>query len=135
MSKRKDIFDKIVDIVKHDDDFKQIFVNVAPTWANVRMFPACAVIMDKEEIEIKEYNCSTDRELSIIILIYNKHSNNDYSDILSDLLDNLESKLKDNDDLKDLTTITYPESISQDGGILHPYTMAEMVFKVKYFVS
>jgi len=135
LSKRKDIFDKIVDIVSNNDNIKHTYINVAPTWGNVRVFPASAVLLDTENIELKEYSCSTDRELTVLILIYNKHKNNDYSDILSDILDSIEDDLKNDSDLRDLTTISYPETITQDGGILYPFTMAEIAFKVRYFES
>jgi len=135
LSKRKDIFDKIVSIVDNNEYIKHTYKNLAPTWGNVRVFPSAAVLIDTEKVELKEYSCSTDRELSILILIYHRHKNNDYSDILSDLLDSIESDLKDDVDLRDLTTISYPETITQDGGILYPFTMAEIVYKVQYFES
>ena len=132
MSRRKDIFDKVKEIVENDSDFKKVFVGVAPAWGNVGEFPACAVMFDTDKAELQNYACDTYHNMNMLLIIYHRHKTNKYGDILSDLIDNLEGKLKDNQDLKDLTVSYYISEIVQDGGILYPFTMAQVSLTIQY---
>jgi hypothetical protein len=132
MAKRKDILDKLYDIVKNTDSLKAAYRGVAPAWGNVRQFPACAMILDKEVSVLQNYACDTRRTMGIMFVIYHKHTNNNYDDILSPIIDSLENNLMTNDDLKNLTVISRVKQITLDGGILHPYALAEVDLEVEY---
>jgi len=135
MASRKDILDKLFDIVKNTSSLKAYYRGVAPTWGNVRMFPACAMILDKETSVIQNYACDTRRVMNVLFIVYHKHTRNDYEDILSPVIDSLENNIQTNDDLKKLTVITRVKQITMDGGILHPYTLAELNLEVEYLSS
>lgn len=135
MAKRKDILDKLYDILSNDDDFKVTYRGVAPAWGNVRQFPACAMIFDKEKSHLHDLACNTRREMNVLFIIYHKHTNNNYDDILSPLIDNLESNIKQDTELRDLVVISTTEEVTMDGGILHPYAMAELNIYVEYLAD
>lgn len=135
MSKRKDILDKLNDIMVNDSDFNVTYRGVAPAWGNVRQFPACAMIFDKEKSHLHDLACNTRREMNVLFIIYHRHTNNDYNDILSPLIDKLESKIKKNTDLQDLAVIATTEEVTMDGGILHPFAMAELNIYVEYLAD
>jgi hypothetical protein len=132
MAKRKNILDKLYDIAKNIDSLKVVYQGVAPAWGNVRQFPACAIILDKEVSALQNYACDTRRKMNVLFIIYHKHSNNDYDDILSPVIDSLENAIQTNTDLKDLTVISYVKQITLDGGILHPYAIAEVDLEIEY---
>jgi len=132
MAKRSEIFNKIVSVVKDSDKFKEVYAGVAPTWSNIRMFPACAILIDREDNTPRDYTCVLDREVKVLFLIYEKYKTNEYGDKVGDLLEDLEDVLNSSDELQSLTTYYYPESVLQDGGILYPFTMAELKLNIQY---
>ena len=135
MAKRKDILDKLYGIVTNTGSLKSYFRGVAPAWGNVRMFPACAMVLDKEISVLSNYACDTRRTMNVLFIVYHKHTGNDYNDILSPIIDSLENNIQTNDDLKALTVITRVKQITMDGGILHPFTLAEINLEVEYLSS
>ena len=70
--------------------------------------------------------------MKVLILIYAKYTTNEYGDKTGDLIEQVEEALNNDDDLKSLTTYYHTESILQDGGIMYPFTMAEIKYSVEY---
>jgi len=132
MGLRKDIFNRVVEIIENIPDIKKVYRGVVPTWGNVRNFPACAVWIESVDIEPENMMCRFSNNINLSIFIYHKHKGNTYDDILSDIIDSIENAIKNDETLQSMVTHCYPSNIAQDGGVLYPYTMAELQYKIGY---
>jgi len=133
MAKRKDIFDTLSNEILDSDIFKDVFKGIAPPITNVKNFPACAVVITKENKDFMNMSCNDlEVEMDVSLFIYNYHYKGDYSDILGDLIDQTQDVLRNSTDLQKLTISVLPAEIYNDGGILYPYAMGEIKLKIKY---
>ena len=132
---RKVILNELVKGLENLNLFKKIYTNSAPLWTQIKQFPTCSVIYDTDEVNREFITCSNKMRYhgKISIVIYARRKNtNEYDDVLSDLIDSVETNINSNTTLQDLVIDCIVASIKQDGGVLHPHSMALIDVEVNY---
>jgi len=130
---RKEILNALETALVNSNLFKKVYKGVLPPLPSVNSFPAIAIAIDKERRErVNIPGCQFQSELNIIGIIYNRVSKTTYDDVLSDLIYGVENVIQSDVTLNDLVIDIYVKEIVQDGGLLHPYQLAELHI-VAYF--
>jgi len=133
MSVREDIVNSLLEDLKATGEFKKLYKNVVPVWSQVKMFPAVAVIYEMEE---KESDSSSSRSCyykgTIKVYLYNKQPKTKYDDILSSLIDVVYKVVEENDMLCNFVISADVARMKREGGLVHPYAIAELQIDVRY---
>jgi len=133
---RKEIVDSLVEDLEGSGAFKKVYKNIVPVWTQVKSMPAAAVIYEEEKKDpdnISNRNCYYVGIVNIVL--YNKQSKNSYEDILSDLIDLVYQIINDNEFLCYKVIDSSVASMKRDGGIAHPYSIAQIKVEVRYKLS
>ena len=133
MSTRKEILDTLVEEIKKENIFKDVYVGVIPAWAYIKNTPSIAIAIDKEERQRHEIpGYKFQNNLQIVLMIYNEGKNGEYEDIISDLVEKVEDIINYSKPLQDMVVDIYVSQVKHDGGILHPKALAEIEVQVSY---
>jgi hypothetical protein len=129
---RRLVVDTLYDEIKSTNKFKVGYKNVIPALVKLPRFPAFSIIVENETRKRSELSsCQFDNELTIIVLVYQKNKDNDFSDRISDLVEEVE-KVVNSSSLHSQVIDMYVRKVTYDGGILHPKYLAELEVKVFY---
>lgn len=112
--------------------FKLVYKNIVPNWTQVPAFPAIGIVYDSDISTSATTGSSITVEANIVILIYQHQSNDDYSDKLSSLVDEVEKIICSNKFVICSTINSGVSSFKRDGGILMPFSVAQLTLKVSY---
>ena len=129
---RKEITDTIYDEIVGLGIFKKTYKNIVPMWAKIPSFPAVAVIYDSETVERYNNNHKAIANGKVGIYIYNHQSPSEYEDNLSEFIDEVQKVIEENKFLSCNLVECIVSEIKRDGGIIHPYSMAQIIVSVKY---
>ena len=130
---RIEIIDDIITAINNTAQFKKTYKNIVPVWTDVKQFPACAVMYESEEKQRDNLTNSKAYYIGKIgIFIYNKQSKTSYKDNLSDLIEEVYSVIEDIRWLKYKVVDATVSQMKRDGGIIHPYSMANIIVEIKY---
>jgi len=131
-TRREDILIEVGRILEGSKLFKKVYKNITPIWTQVKQVPAASYLYTTEDVEVS----SGDRlrgKLKLMIYITNKQKHSDdFEDILSTLITQVEFLIDRNEFLKCNTIETLVTNIKQDGGILHPYAVAQLTVTIDY---
>jgi hypothetical protein len=130
---RRKIVDSLIEDLENSGEFKVVYKNIVPVWTQVKSFPAVSVIY---ESETKDADNSSSRSCYYIgnvnIFIYNKQPKNKFEDILTDLIDVVYKVVEDNKVLCCEVISSDVSSMKREGGLIHPYAVAEVKLLVRY---
>ena len=130
---KKEIIDDIITAIDNTKQFKKTYKNIVPIWTDVKQFPSCAVMYESEEKARDNLTNSKAYYIGKIgIFIYNKQSKTSYEDNLSDLIEEVYSVIEDTRWLKYKIVDATVSQMKRDGGIIHPYSMANIIVEIKY---
>jgi len=130
---RGKIIDDIVSILENTGAFKKVYKNHIPVWEKARYYPSIGVIYEKENVGENRVNYAGYNRVygTIRFLIYNKQHRDTYEDNLSDLIDLVYNSVYDNLKCDKLVNYNFT-SMKRDGGLLHPYSVAEITLEVTF---
>lgn len=127
MSARNDILNTLVAAVDSSGNFKKVYKGIVPPIPKIKSFPSVAFAISKENRErVNVPGCQFQSELHIIGMIYTRADKIDYTDEISDLLYVIEETVQSNANLNDLVIDIFVKQVTQDGGILYPYSLCEL---------
>ncbi len=130
---RRRIVDSIADDLAADGAFKKVYKNIVPVWTQVKSFPAVAVIYESEQKDLENMSSRACYYDGIVqVYIYNKQPKTRYDDILTDLIDVVYKILEDNQVLCCEVISSDVASMKREGGLIHPYAVAEIKVVVRY---
>jgi len=133
---RIEIIDSIITDLERTKKFKKIFKNSIPVWTDVKDFPSIGVVYESEMTERHNLNNAKAMILATIpIYIYNKQRGSDVEDNLSELVEIVQKVIETNTLLKTKTIEAMVTDFKRDGGMLMPYSVAQLILKVKYIKS
>jgi len=127
MITRKEAVNALVTDLESSTSFKRVYRNIVPIWTKVSSVPAVAVLYSEEEISRDNISSKkVRREGSIVIYIYNKQRASEYEDILTELIEEVEAIVINNEYLQCNTIECVVGGVKVDGGTIHPYSMAQL---------
>jgi len=133
MDIRQEIVDAIIADLEADGSFKRIYKNITPTWTQIKRFPAASVVYAEE---IKDPDNITSNSCyyvgTVSIFVFNKQAKDKFEDILSDLITTIYKVITENDFLCTKVISADVSEMKRDGGIIHPYSVAEIRLEVRY---
>jgi hypothetical protein len=130
---RKQIVEELVTELENSALFKKVYKNIVPVWTKVTNVPAAAVIYATEEAARHNNTSSKMRYYgNVYIYIYNKQSSNKYEDNLTELIDEVQRIVLNNEYLRCNTIETIMAELKRDGGTIHPWSMAQLKIEVSY---
>jgi len=130
---RKKVINALINALVKSGIFKKVLNGVLPPVPNVKTFPTIAVVIDEEKRNrVEVTSCIFQNTLKITAMIYAKAGSTNYTDVLSDLIENVEQVIQRDEVLKTLVLDIYVDKIQQDGGILYPYQLAELTIIAYY---
>ena len=133
---KKELIEEIITKINETQKFKKIYKNIVPVWTDIRQFPACAVMYESEE---KERNNITNSKAYYIgnigIFVFSKQSKTTYEDILSDLIETVYDVIENIRWTKHKIIDATVSKMKRDGGIVHPYAVANIVVEIRYIKS
>jgi hypothetical protein len=136
MSIRNDVVDYLIEDLKGTGEFKKVYKNIVPVWSQVKSFPAVAVIYESEEKESDSISSKSCYYVGTVkIYIYNKQTKTKFDDILTDLIDTVYKVVEENDLLCNYVVSSDIASMKREGGLIHPYAVAEIQILVRYKLS
>jgi len=130
---RKEAVDKLVADFQASPSFKEVFKNIVPIWTKVNNTPSVAVIYSEEYAH--RDNITNNRVKytgTILVYVYNKQPSNKYEDILTDLIEEVQELIMNNEYLKCNTIEMLVSELKRDGGTVHPYSIAQLKVNVTY---
>jgi hypothetical protein len=135
MSKREDVFEALCAALEATNVFSEIYKNHIPVWTQVNNFPSVALVWEEENWENTGTGaCRTRIYGELTIYVYARQpAKNSYKDILSDLIEVLDTSIKGAAELQSLVNVAEIMSVKQDGGMLHPYAMAMVSVSLDYY--
>ncbi len=130
---RKQAVEELVADFEASGLFKKVYKNIVPVWTNVNKVPAVAVIYatetaDRDNVtnnKVKYYG-------NIYVYIYNKQGSTKYEDNLTDLIEEAQRIVMENEFLRCNTIETIVAEMKRDGGTIHPWSMAQLRVEIKY---
>ena len=130
---RQEAVEELAAEFEASQSFKEVYKNIVPVWTKVTRTPSIAVIYSEE---YAEEDAMTSNKVkyngTILIYIYNRQPSNQYEDILSDLIDEVQNIVVNNEYLRCNTISTLVAELKRDGGTVHPYSIAQLKVNVKY---
>jgi beta-mannanase len=133
---RRKIVDSLVTDLEDSGEFKKVYRNIVPVWSQVKSLPAVAVIYEQEKKDPDNITNKACYYIGIVnIYVYNKQPKTKYDDILSDLIDIVYKVVQENDVLCNYVISAEVAEMKRDGGIAHPYSIAQIQVEVRYKLS
>ena len=133
---KKEIIEDILMEIENTSEFKKTYKNIVPIWTDVKQFPACAVMYESEEKERDNITNSKAYYVGKIgIFVFNKQSKTSYEDILSDLIEEIYSVIENIRWTKHKIIDATVSQMKRDGGIVHPYAIANIIVEIRYIKS
>lgn len=126
------LVEEIATAVHNSGLFKLVYKNIVPNWTQVPVFPAIGIVYDSDLSSGVTMGSSINVEANIVILIYQQQENNNYEDKLSKLVDEVENIVCNNAFINCNTLTNNIVSFKRDGGILMPFSVAQLTLKVTY---
>jgi hypothetical protein len=113
--------------------FKKVYKNIVPVWTKVTRVPAISVIYSTEEADRDNFTNNKVRYYgNIYVYIYNKQGSTKYEDNLTDLIEEVQRIIMENEYLRCNTIETIMAELKRDGGTIHPWSMAQLKVEISY---
>ena len=125
------IINELAKDLKNIKDFKRIYKNIVLNWKDIPEFPAISLVYSEDERSNE--NNKLRYKANIEIVIYNKQKSTNYEDNLTYLVKQVDSFINRNAFLKCNTVESYISDFKRDGGIIMPFSIAQMTLFVDYF--
>ncbi len=128
------LVDNILSDLKKTKHYKNLYKNIVPVWTDIPRFPAVSVLYESEERESGNMNSTRSYFTgNVLIYVFNKQASaNSYKDILSELINDV-YKITDNNKYIRCNTISCTASnMKREGGIIHPYSIAQITIQVRF---
>jgi hypothetical protein len=125
------IINELAKDLKTLKDFKRIYKNIVLNWNDIPEFPAISIVYSEDERSNE--NNKLRYKANIEIVIYNKQKSTNYEDNLTYLVKQVDSFINRNAFLKCNTVESYISDFKRDGGIIMPFSIAQMTLFVDYF--
>ena len=133
MTVRQQSVEELVTDFEASPMFKKVYKNTVPIWTKVTRTPAVAVLYSEEVAARENFtNNKVKYKGTILIYIYNKQPSTKYEDNLTDLIEEAQRIVIDNNYLRCNTIETIVAEMKRDGGTLHPYSMAQLKVDITY---
>ena len=130
---RKEAVDELVLDFEASPSFKKVYKNIVPVWTKVTRTPSIAVVYSEEFAHIDNVtNNKAKYTGTILVYIYNKQPSNEYEDVLTDLIEEVQTLIMENKYLQCNTIETMVTELKRDGGTVHPYSIAQLKVSVTY---
>lgn len=130
---RLEIINAVVSDLERTKKFKKIYKNIIPMWTDVKDFPAVGLVYETDQMERNNLVNSKAYVIATIpICIYNKQKTSDYDDNLSEYVEIVQKVIETNEFLRNNTIEAIVSDFKRDGGMLLPYSVAQLTLKVKY---
>jgi len=130
---RKELLDDIYNLLKNSGIFKEGYKGVIPAVTVPKLFPSFAVAIDNEQRKRDRLTeCKFEHELTVIVMLYQQGRSNIYEDLLSPIVEQVEDLINNDDTVNNKVIDIWVDKITQDGGILHPKSLAELELKIIY---
>lgn len=130
---RLDIINAVVSDLERTKKFRKIYKNIIPMWTDVKDFPAVGLVYETDQMERNNLVNSKAYVIATIpICIYNKQKTSDYDDNLSEYVEIVQKVIETNEFLRNNTIEAIVSDFKRDGGMLLPYSVAQLTLKVKY---
>lgn len=130
---RIEIINSVVEDLERTKKFKRIYGNNIPMWTDVKDFPTVALVYESDMMDRDNLvNSKAIVNAIIPVYIYNKQRTSDYEDNLSELVELVQKTIENNVFLRTNTIESIITDFKRDGGMLHPYSVAQLNLKVKY---
>jgi hypothetical protein len=125
------IINELAKDLKTLKDFKRIYKNIVLNWNDIPEFPAISLVYSEDERSNE--NNKLRYKANIEIVIYNKQKSTNYEDNLTYLVKQVDSFVNRNAFLRCNTVESYISDFKRDGGIIMPFSIAQMTLFVDYF--
>jgi hypothetical protein len=130
---RIEVIDAICTDLEKTRKFKKIFKNSIPVWTDIKEFPAIAVVYESDTANRENLtNSKAFISANLPIYIYNKQRGSDTDDNLSDLVEVAQGVIEANTYVKTNCVEGMITSFKRDGGLLLPYSIAQLLLQIKY---
>lgn len=130
---RIEIIESIIADLERTKKFRKIYKNDIPLWSEVKDFPAVGIVYESDKTERANLTNGKVFVLATIpIYIYNKQRGTDPNDNLSEFVEVVQSVIEKNEFLKCNTVDAMIVDFKRDGGMLKPYSVAQLILKTKY---
>jgi hypothetical protein len=130
---RIEIIESLIADLERTKKFRKIYKNTIPMWNEVKDFPAVGVVYESDQMDRSNLVNSKAFTLATIpIFVYNKQRGSDVEDNLSELVEVVQKVVESNQLLKTQTIEAMITDFKRDGGMLMPYSVAQLILKVKY---
>ena len=130
---RLEIINAVVSDLERTKKFRKIYKNIIPMWTDVKDFPAVGLVYETDQMERNNLVNSKAYVIATIpICIYNKQKTSDYDDNLSEYVEIVQKVIETNEFLRNNTIEAIVSDFKRDGGMLLPYSVAQLTLKVKY---
>lgn len=130
---RLDIINAVVSDLERTKKFRKVYKNIIPMWTDVKDFPAVGLVYETDQMERNNLVNSKAYVIATIpICIYNKQKTSDYDDNLSEYVEIVQKVIETNEFLRNNTIEAIVSDFKRDGGMLLPYSVAQLTLKVKY---
>jgi hypothetical protein len=130
---RKEAVEQLVADFEASGLFKKVYKNIVPVWTSIHKTPAAAVIYSTELADRDNFtNNKVKYYGNIYVYIYNKQAATKYEDNLTELIDEAQRIIMENEYLRCNTIETIMAELKRDGGTIHPWSMAQLRIEVTY---
>lgn len=130
---RVELIDSIVEDLLRVRDFRKVYKNTIPMWTDVREFPAVGIIYESDQMERENLvNGKAFVVAKVPIYIYNKQKNSDITDNLSGYVEIVQNIVEKNEFLRYNTVEAIVTDFKRDGGMLLPYSVAQLILTIRY---
>ena len=133
MTVRQESVEQLVADFEASPLFRKVYKNIVPIWTSVNTVPAVAVLYS-DEVAARENltNNKVKYKGTILIYVYNKQGATKYEDNLTELIEEAQTIVMENEYLRCNTIETIMAEMKRDGGTIHPYSMAQMKVEITY---
>jgi hypothetical protein len=133
MSVRKQSVEELVADFEASPLFRKVYKNTVPVWTKVNTVPAVSVLYSKDFADRETLTSNKIKyNGTILIYVYNKQGSTKYDDILTDLIEEAQRIVIENEYLRCNTIECIVEETIRDGGTVHPWAMAQIKVYIKY---
>lgn len=133
MTVRQESVEQLVADFEASPLFKKVYKNMVPIWTSVNKVPAVSVLYSDEVAARDNFtNNKIKYKGTILIYIYNKQGATKYEDNLTDLIEEAQRIVIENEYLRCNTIETIVAEMKRDGGTIHPYSMAQLKVEITY---
>lgn len=133
MTVRQESVEQLVADFEASPLFRKVYKNIVPIWTSVNTVPAVAVLYS-DEVAARENltNNKVKYKGTILVYIYNKQGATKYEDNLTELIEEAQTIVMENEYLRCNTIDTIVAEMKRDGGTIHPYSMAQLKIEITY---